>query len=65
MKAATYLLLWFDREVFADQIFQPSQDFCSYSLINGHARLFFPVVLRVGWIFYPTCVFKPTRLLER
>ena len=22
-------------------------------------------VLRVEWIFHPTCLFKPTRLLER
>ena len=35
MKAATYfLLLWFDTEVFASQIFQPSQKFCPLILFT-------------------------------
>ena len=56
MKAATYfLLLGFDTEVFASQIFQPSQKFCPLIFFTKKIP-YYPslVVLRVGWIFYPT-----------
>ena len=64
MKAATYLLLWFDREVFASQIFQVSQKFCWYSSINGHAPLFFswktsilPASNTAGRVDFLSCLF--------